>query len=63
LRRAAVDAAFSDQLAIHIYYLDQRINNPEWLVVRDEVLDELGLGADALPELVDVILDCYHLRG
>jgi hypothetical protein len=50
-------------LAIHIYYLDQRINNPEWLVVRDEVLDELGLGADALPELVDVILDCYHLRG
>ena len=51
------------QLAIHIYYLDQRINNPEWLVVRDEVLDELGLGADTLPERVDVILDCYHLRG
>ncbi len=51
------------QLAIHIYHLDQRMENPEWPAVRKEVLDELGLGTDTLPELVDVILDRYHLRG
>ena len=51
------------QLAIHIYYLDQRMDNPERPAVCNDVLDELGLGADSLPELVDVILDRYHLRG
>jgi len=51
------------QLAIHIYYVDQRMDNPEWPAVRKEVLDELGLGTDTLPELVDVILDRYHLKG
>jgi HD-like signal output (HDOD) protein len=48
------------QLAIHIYYQDQRMNNPEWSAVRQEVLDELGLGEESLPELIDVILDRYH---
>lgn len=51
------------QLAMHLYYLDQRLNNPEWPSVSAEVLDQLGLGEDDLLELVDVILDRYHLRG
>jgi hypothetical protein len=51
------------QLAIHLYYVDQGVGDAEWPVVRAEVLDELGLGADTLPEVVDVILDRYHLRG
>ncbi|MFZ4535445.1 HDOD domain-containing protein [Propionivibrio sp.] len=48
------------QLAIHFYHLNQRINNPEWDGVRHEVLDELGLGEDTLPELFDVILERYN---
>ncbi len=48
------------QLAIHIHHQDQRLSNPEWESVREEVLDELGIGDDALPEVIDVILDRYH---
>ena len=48
------------QLAIEIYHQVQRISNPEWEAVRKEVLEELGLGEDALPELVGVILECYQ---
>jgi len=51
------------QLAIHLYCLDQGVDNAEWPVVRKDVLDELGLGEDTLPELADVILERYHLRG
>ena len=48
------------QLAIHVYYQDQHLGNPEWGLVRKEVLDELGLSEDTLPEMVDVILESYH---
>ena len=48
------------QLAIQIYYLDQRLDNPEWPSVREAVLEELGLHSEALPELIDVILERYH---
>ena len=48
------------QLAIHAYYLDQRLASPEWAAVREDVLEELGLSEDALPELLDVILERYH---
>jgi HD-like signal output (HDOD) protein len=48
------------QLAIHIYYRDQRIENPEWSSVCSSVLDELGMQPDALPEFVDIILENYQ---
>lgn len=48
------------QLAIQIYSLDQGYDNAEWDSVRGDVLEELGLRDEFLPELVDVILDRYH---
>lgn len=48
------------QLAIEIYYRDQRVPNPEWERVQADVLPELGLGEDSLPEFVDVIIERYH---
>lgn len=48
------------QLAIEIYYRDQRIENPEWLQLKDEVLPELGLNEESLPEFVDVIIERYQ---
>lgn len=47
------------QLAIEIYYRDQRVDNPEWLQIKAEVLPELGLGEDTLPEFVDVIMERF----
>ena len=47
------------QLAIDIYYRDQRIPNMEWESLKDDVLPELGLSEDALPEFVDVILERF----
>lgn len=49
------------QLAIEIYYREQRVPNHEWDQVKDEVLPELGLGEDSLPEFVDDIIERYHL--
>ena len=48
------------QLAFHIYNLEQHLPSPEWPLVGDEVLDELGLGRDTLPELTDIVLERYH---
>ncbi len=48
------------QLAIDIYYRDQRVPNPEWDLVRDDVLSELGLDEDALLEFVDIIVERFH---
>ncbi|MBS1140159.1 MAG: hypothetical protein H6R13_1612 [Proteobacteria bacterium] len=48
------------QLAVDIHYLDQRIPNPEWDRIKSEVLPELGLNEEALPEFVDVILERFH---
>jgi len=48
------------QLAIEIYYREQRIRNTEWDRVKDEVLPELGLGEDSLPEFVDVIIERFQ---
>jgi HD-like signal output (HDOD) protein len=47
------------QLAIEIYYRDQRVDNPEWLRVKSEVLPELGLGEDTLPEFIDIIMERF----
>lgn len=48
------------QLAIEIYYREQRVPNPEWESIRADVLPELGLGEDTLPEFVDVIIERFH---
>lgn len=48
------------QLAIDIYHRDQRILNPEWDHIKADVLLELGLSDEALPEFVDVILERYN---
>lgn len=48
------------QLAINIYHQDQRLSNPEWETVKRDVLEELGLSEDTMPEMVDVILEEYH---
>lgn len=48
------------QLAIHIYYLDLSIGNPEWAEVRQDVLSELAIHEEALPEFIDIVLERYH---
>jgi HD-like signal output (HDOD) protein len=48
------------QLAIHVYYRDQNIGNAEWESVRKDVLEELGLHEQELPELIDVVLERYN---
>ncbi len=48
------------QLAIHIYHLDRHVDDPEWESIRSDVLDELGLREDTLPELIDIVLEQHH---
>ncbi len=50
------------QLASEIYYHDLHVDNPEWESVKAEVLGELGLGADGLPEFIDVVLERFHAQ-
>ena len=47
------------QLAVDIYYRDQRIASPEWDRIKSEVLPELGLNEEALPEFVDIVLERF----
>jgi hypothetical protein len=47
------------QLAIEIYFVDQQIPNPGMEGGKDEVLPELGLNEDALPELIDIVLERF----
>ncbi len=51
------------QLAVEIYYQTQRVDNPEWPGIRDEVLPELGLSTDSLPEFVDIVTERYHAQA
>lgn len=51
------------QLAVEIYYRDRRIQNPEWFLVKEDVLPELGLNDEALPEFVDVIIERFQSHG
>lgn len=48
------------QLAIHVYHRNLHLPDPEWNSVQADVLDELGLSAETLPELVDVVLEQHH---
>ncbi len=48
------------QLAIEIYHVSQHIPNPEWEPVSGDVLPELGLSEDTLPEFIDIVLERFH---
>ncbi|MDD2740880.1 MAG: HDOD domain-containing protein [Rhodocyclaceae bacterium] len=48
------------QLASELYYREQRVPNPEWDLVKLEVLPELGLDEDALLEFADIITERFH---
>lgn len=48
------------QLAIEIYFVDQHIPNPEWDAVYGNVLPELGLSDETLPEFIDIVLERFH---
>src|SRR5574343_1126900 len=48
------------QMAIEIYYRDQHIDHPEWEGMKTEVLPELGLSDDTLPEFIDIVLERFH---
>ncbi len=50
------------QMAIHLYYKDLAIPNPEWEAAQEDVLGELGLHEDALPEFIDVMLERFHAQ-
>lgn len=47
------------QLAIEIYCRGQRTANPEWDEFKAEVLIELGLSEEGLPEFVDIVLERF----
>lgn len=51
------------QLAIHLYHEDQRLHYQDWTLVAKDVLEELGLSEDTLPELMDVVIERYHRAG
>ena len=51
------------QMAIHLYYEDQRVENPEWEAIRLDVVDELGVNADGVPEFTDEVLKRYRSEG
>ena len=51
------------QMAIHLYYFDQRVENPEWEAISLDVVDELGLHADGAPEFMDEVLKRYRSEG
>ncbi len=51
------------QLAMELYYREQRVENPEWAAVQDEVIAELGIHGDALPEFIDEILERFHAQA
>lgn len=47
------------QLALELHTRDQRVPNPGWEDVKSDVLAELGLSDDSLPEFSDIILERY----
>ena len=48
------------QLAVEVYYRNLHIDNPEWGPIKEEVLPELGLNEESLPEFVDVIIERFQ---
>ncbi len=47
-------------LAVEIHYRTMHAPNPEWERVKAEVLPELGLDEDSLPEFVDVVVERFY---
>lgn len=47
------------QLAEEIHYRLQRVSSPDWPNNQPEVLEELGVHEDALPELIDIIIERF----
>ena len=48
------------QLAIYLYHRDLLLPYDEWTPICHDVLEELGLSEDALPEFSDIVLEHYH---
>ena len=48
------------QLAMHLYRLNLHLPSNEWDAVKMDVLEELGLREDTLPELIDIVLEQHH---
>lgn len=48
------------QLAIEFYHRLQCSENPEWTGLCDDVLGELGLTGEGLPEFADIVLERFH---
>ncbi|MDP3539251.1 MAG: HDOD domain-containing protein [Azonexus sp.] len=48
------------QLAIHLHCKDQRVVNPEWENLKLEVLGELGISDEGLPEFIDIIYERFN---
>ncbi len=51
------------QLAFEMHYRDMRLPNPEWEGVSHEVLAELGLSDETLPEFIDIVNERFHEAG
>lgn len=51
------------QLATEIYYRDLHVDNPEWERIQEDVLPELGLDQDSLPEFMDIVIERFHEAG
>lgn len=50
------------QLAIEVYCRDQRLENPEWSRIHQDVLMELGLDEAGLLEFIDEVLERFHAQ-
>lgn len=48
------------QLAIEFHHRVQHVDNPDWAPMADDVLGELGLSAEGLPEFGDIVLERFH---
>ena len=51
------------QLAIEIYCRNQRLSNQDWALCKNDVLAELGLSDDGLPEFIDIINEHYDAHA
>jgi HD-like signal output (HDOD) protein len=48
------------QLAIEFYHRVHYGENDEWALIQADVLGELGLAEEGLPEFVDIVLERFH---
>jgi len=48
------------QLAIEFHHRVQGSENPEWTSILGDVLGELGLAEEGLPEFLDIVLERFY---